>query len=100
VQKGHVWILTWQQSIFSLISLQLLHKACHMALAPVVRLLLLHGANVRCSDESGKTPLHDLCWMGSLYPDGSEEIATMLLSQVRSINEWLLLHVHVVQCYR
>lgn len=63
----------------------LLHKACHMALAPVVRLLLLHGANVRCSDESGKTPLHDLCWMGSLYPDGSEEIATMLLSQDESL---------------
>lgn len=63
----------------------LLHKACHMSRAPLVRLLLQYGASVRCSDESGKTPLHDLCWMGSVYIEGTEDIACLLLRQDESM---------------
>lgn len=41
---------------------QLLHCASRFGQTEVVKLLLDHGAVARCSDDTGKTPLHDACW--------------------------------------
>lgn len=66
-------------------NVQLLHRACRQPNPRIVRLLIDHGACVRCADDSGKTPMHDLCWMGNVNKDSMLEIAHMLLSVVRRL---------------
>ena len=61
---------------------QLLHRACNKSRHQSVRLLLEYGAEAHCADDSGKTPLHDLCWMGSVYSEGADESALALLEHV------------------
>ncbi|KAA0162825.1 hypothetical protein FNF27_01577 [Cafeteria roenbergensis] len=40
----------------------LLHRACRLGSARVVRALLDRGADPRLCDDDGKTVLHDACW--------------------------------------
>ena len=40
----------------------LLNMACRRGFEAVVQYLLANGVNVRLSDDSGRTPLHDACW--------------------------------------
>lgn len=47
---------------------QVLHHACRAGCVPIVSLLLANGAPARCSDDSGKTPLHDVAWGGGAAP--------------------------------
>lgn len=63
----------------------LLHKACRLSHLASVSLLLEFGATARCADDCGKTPMHDLCWMGSVHTDGTEAIAVLLLSRDQSM---------------
>jgi len=49
----------------------------------VLKLLLAAGADPRCADESGKTPLHDACWGTGSGPN--IEAASVLLDACESL---------------
>lgn len=65
---------------------QLLHRAARHGHPRIVEVLLSRGATVSCSDDGGKTPLHDACWAADVNGLAcSFAIAKLLLDQDESI---------------